>query len=270
MDAGAFIKAVDNIAKEKDIDKQSIFEAIKLGLISGYKKNFNSKNNVEVELDTETGEIKVFSVLYVVDSIDEEDEEKDKKILLEEAKKIDSKYKIGDVIKEEVTPKDFGRVATGTVKQVVMQKVREAERDSIINEFQDKEGELVSGVVFREDAKNYYIELSRSQGILPKSEIIPGENIVMASNIKVYITKIEKNTKGPLILLSRKHHGFLKRLLELEIPELQEGSVLLHRVAREPGFRSKIAVYSENSKIDPIGACIGEKGSRINRISNEL
>jgi N utilization substance protein A len=270
MDAKAFIKAVEHIAEEKSIDKETIFEAIKLGLISGYKKNFNSKNNVEIDLNTETGEIKVFSVYYVVDSIDEEDPEKDKKILLEDAKKIDSKYEVGDVIKEEVTPKDFGRVATSTVKQVVMQKVREAERESIMNEFQDKEGELVSGIVFREDAKNYYIELSRSQGILPKSEIIPGEKIVMSSNIKVYITKIEKNTKGPLILLSRKHHGFLKRLLELEIPELQDGSVILHRVAREPGFRSKIAVYSENPKIDPIGACIGEKGSRINRISNEL
>jgi N utilization substance protein A len=239
MDAKAFIKAVEHIAEEKSIDKETIFEAIKLGLISGYKKNFNSKNNVEIDLNTETGEIKVFSVYYVVDSIDEEDPEKDKKILLEDAKKIDSKYEVGDVIKEEVTPKDFGRVATSTVKQVVMQKVREAERESIMNEFQDKEGELVSGIVFREDAKNYYIELSRSQGILPKSEIIPGEKIVMSSNIKVYITKIEKNTKGPLILLSRKHHGFLKRLLELEIPELQDGSVILHRVAREPGLEVK-------------------------------
>jgi N utilization substance protein A len=269
MDSKAFIKAVENIAEEKKINKDEIFEAIRLALASAYKKNFN-KPNVEVEIDKQTGEIKVFSVLYVVDEIDPEDEEEEKKILLEDALELDKKYKVGDVIKEEVTPKDFGRVATSTAKQVVMQKVREAERDSIIGEFADKEGELLSGIVFREDAKNYYIELERSHGILPKTELIPGEKIRMSSNIKVYVSKIEKNTKGPLILLSRKHHGFVKRLLELEIPELNDGSVILYRVAREPGFRSKIAVYSENEKIDPIGACIGEKGSRINRISEEL
>lgn len=191
-------------------------------------------------------------------------------LTLEEASKMVPGIQVGETIEEEVTPKDFGRVAASTAKQVVIQKIREAERNNIIDEFNDKQDEMVSGLVEMEDVRNYYINLGRTQGILPKTEIIPGEKIKMGSNIKVYITKVENNSKGPLILLSRNHYGFVKRLFELEIPEINEGIILVYSVAREAGNRTKISVYSENPNVDAVGSCIGQNGSRINRIINEL
>jgi len=270
MNKEEFINAVDIVAKEKGISKDVIFEAMELALASAYKKNFDSKTNVRVDINRDTGDIKVFSVLNVVDEISEEDEEKYSKILLEDAKKIVKSIKVGETIEEEVTPKDFGRVATSTAKQVVTQKIREAERTSIIEEFEGKQDELLVGTVSREDGQNYYIDLGRAHGILPSKELIPGEKIEMGSSIKVYVTKIEDSGKGPLILLSRSHYGFVKRLFELEVPELKEGIVKLYSVARDPGSRSKVAVYSDNSKVDAIGSCIGEKSSRILRIMKEL
>lgn len=188
----------------------------------------------------------------------------------EEAKKVVPNIKVGETIEQEVTPRDFGRVAAATAKQVVIQKIREAERNTIINEFSDKQDELMVGIVAMEDARNYYIDLGRTQGILPKTEIIPGETIKMGLSLKVYITKVETSGKGPLILLSRNHYGFVKRLFELEIPEINEGIILVYSVAREAGNRTKIAVYSENSNVDAIGSCIGERGTRINKIIEEL
>lgn len=278
MNKEEFIKAVDIVAKEKSIDKNIIFDAMELALASAYKKNFDSKTNVRVDINRDTGEINVYSVLTVVKEIKEkvegeeveEGDEAYSKILLEDAKKIVKGIKVGETIEEEVTPKDFGRVATSTAKQVVTQKIREAERTSIMNEFEGKQDELLIGLVSREDATNYYIDLGRAHGILPKKELIPGEIIEMGSRIKVYVTKIEDTGKGPLILLSRSHYGFVKRLLESEVPELQEGIVKLFSVARDPGSRSKVAVYSDNSKVDAIGACIGEKSSRIVNIIKEL
>ena len=304
MDAGAFIKAVDHIAAEKSISRELVFEAMELALATAYKKNFNALTNVRVDLNRKTGEIKVFSVLTVVEKIEEEvedeieepeeqildetkeeelktldDESEDKekeearsivKIALEDARKIVPNIKVGETIEEEITPKDFGRVAASTAKQVVMQKIREAERVSIMDEFEGKQDELVVGLASREDALNYYIDLGRIHGILPKKEIIPGETIVMGSSLKIYIVKVENTPKGPKVLLSRTHYGFVKRLLELEIPELHDGDVVLYSIAREAGIRSKIAVYSENRKIDAIGSCIGEHGERIDRILKEL
>ena len=232
---------------------------------------YSTRLHVKVRLiNRETGEIKVVAYKVVVDEINMEDEE-DAQILLEELGDNPNHLKVGDVIEEEVTPKDFGRVAASTCKQVFTQKVREAERESIMKEFEDKEGELMVGTLAREDKQNYYVDLGRAHGILPKSEIIPGEELVMGSQVKVYVSKIELGQKGgPVILLSRSHYGFVKRLLEKEIPELNEGIVILYSVARDPGSRSKIAVYSENEKVDAVGACIGEKGIRINNISKEL
>ncbi len=191
-------------------------------------------------------------------------------IKLSDAKKIDKTLEIGDTIDTEVTPKDFGRVATSTAKQVVIQKIREAERNSIMEEFGDKQDELLIGTVALEDTDNYFIDLGRTNGILPKKDIIPGEKIEMGSQIKVYVSKVDNNGKNLLILLSRAHYGFVKRLFELEIPEINDGTVMIYSVARDPGNRSKVAVYSENPNVDPIGACIGEKGSRIARIIEEL
>ncbi len=285
MDSKAFIKALDGIVKEKNISADVVFEAMTLALQTAYKKNFDSKTNVRVDINRETGEIKVISYLVVVPEIDygteEEDEEGniveippkinlDAQILLEDALKIDPNAKVGDTIEREVTPKDFGRVAAGTAKQVVTQKIREAEKNSIIEEFADKEFELMVGLVAMEDQKNYYIDLGRTRGILPKSEIIPRETIKMGSNIKVYITKVENGTKGPVIMLSRKHYGFVKRLFESTIPEMQDGLIELYAVARDAGNRSKVAVYSTSERIDAIGSCIGEKGSRIASILKDL
>ncbi len=191
-------------------------------------------------------------------------------IKLSEAKKIDKTLEVGDTIDKEVTPKDFGRVATSTAKQVVIQKIKEAERSSIVEEFGDKQDELLIGTVALEDTDNYFIDLGRKNGILPKKDIIPGETIKMGSQIKVYVSKVDNNGKDLLVLLSRSHYGFVKRLFELEIPEINDGTVMIYSVARDAGNRSKVAVYSENPSVDPIGACIGEKGSRIARIIEEL
>lgn len=292
MDSAEFIRAVDHIVAEKNISRDTVFEAMELALATAYKKNFDSLTNVRVDINRKTGEIKVFSVLTVVDKIEDdedlelelesveeiegEDDEKKVdpksivKITLEEAKKIVPGIEVGETIEEEVTPKDFGRVAASTAKQVVMQKIREAERESIMDEFEGKQDELVVGMASREDALNYYIDLGRTHGILPKKEIIPGETIVMGNSLKVYITKVENTPKGPKVLLSRSHYGFVKRLLELEIPELHDGHVVLYSIAREAGNRSKVAVYSENKKIDAVGSCIGERGERIERILKEL
>lgn len=300
MDPKAFKAAVALLKKEKGIDEQVIYDALELALTSAYKKNYHSLTNVRISIDKETGEVKAYSYKTVVpdnyeeleewdllnakeelskESTEELDDEDDSEpfifderihIPLTEARKIIPNIEVDETIEEEVTPKDFGRVAAATAKQVVVQKIREAERNTIIEEFNDKEDEMVTGIVEMEDVRNYYINLGRTQGILPKTEIIPGETIKMGSSIKVYISKVENNSKGPLILLSRSHYGFVKRLFELEIPEINEGIVLVYSVGREAGLRTKIAVYSENPNVDAIGACIGERGSRINRIINEL
>lgn len=295
MNGKEFKAAVDALAEEKGIDKDIIYDAMELALTSAYKKNYHSLSNVRVDINRETGDIKIFSYKTVVlneewekeegkyeteiitdEEGNEQEVEKDYyfddriHITLEEARKIVPDIQIGETIEEEVTPKDFGRVAAATAKQVVIQKIREAEREVINNEFADKQDEMVVGTVAMEDVRNYYIDLGRTQGILPKKEIIPGEQIKMGSSIKVYISKVENNSKGPLILLSRSHYGFVKRLFELEIPEINEGIILVYSVARDAGNRTKIAVYSENPNVDPVGACIGERGSRINRIISEL
>lgn len=268
MNTKEFMNAVDLIVKEKGIDKAIIFEAMELALTSAYKKEYNI-SNVRVRINEDTGDIRVCSYQNVVEEINDE-EDGSTQILLEDARKIVPEINVGETIEEEVEVKDFGRVAAATAKQVVIQKVREAERNVIVNEFSDKENEMVTGILEMEDARNYYVNLGRTQGILPKGEVIPGEEIKMGSSIKAYVTKVENNSKGPLILLSRNHYGFVKRLFELEIPEINEGIILVYSVAREAGVRTKIAVYSENPNVDAVGSCIGERGMRIANILKEL
>ena len=286
VDSGLeFLKALNLVTEEKGISKDLIIEAMKQALMTAYKKNYDSRTNVRVDFDELTGKFKVISYYVVVDdyidSTYETDEEgneveippeinPDAQMLLEEAKEIDPDIKVGDTIEKEVTPHDFGRVAAGAAKQVVTQRIREAEKESIVNEFGDKQDEMLVGMLAMEDQRNYYVDFGRARGILPKSEMIPDETVKMGSQIKVYVTKVEAGTKGPLILLSRKHYGFVKRLFESEIPELADGTVILYQVAREAGVRSKVAVYSTNDKIDAIGACIGARGSRIGNILKEL
>ncbi len=272
MNGKEFIKALKEICEEKQISEDIIFDGMTTALEKAYAKE-TGLPNIRIDINKETGDIKGFSYQKVVEEYtdgEDEDGEDAVEILLEDAKKIDPSIKPGETIEEEVALKDFGRVATMAAKQILIQKVREAERQSIMTEFEDKEGELLVGILSREDASNYYVDLGRMHGILPKSELIKGEELKMGSSIKVYVTKIDDTGKSPLILLSRSHYGFVKRLLENEIPELNDGTVILYSVARDAGSRSKIAVYSEDEKVDAIGACIGENVSRINRITNEL
>lgn len=297
MDLKEFKKALDAIVKEKGISEDVIYDALELALSSAYKKNYHSLSNVRVSIDRNTGDMHVYSFkTVVVDEdhealepimieVEDEDSLEEGKMIeiekpyifderihitLEEARKVVPGISVGETIEEEVTPKDFGRVAAATAKQVVIQKIKEAEKNLIISEYENKQDEMVSGLVAMEDVRNYYIDLGRTQGILPKTEVIPDETIKMGSNIKVYVSKVENNPKGPLILLSRNHYGFIKRLFELEIPEINDGTVLVYSVAREAGVRSKVAVASENNNVDAIGACIGEKGMRIANILKEI
>lgn len=277
MNAREFKKAFDMLVSEKKLDPSVLLDAMSAALSTAYKKNFNETANIRTVIDTATGEIRVYKVRTVVAEMPEIDEESDEDpidpnslILLEDAKEIDKAYKVGDEIINEVTPDDFDRVAVSVAKQVVIQKLREAERNMVMKDFEDKENELMIGFLAMEDARNYYVDLGKTRGILPRTELIPGENLKMGDTVKVYITKIETTPKGPLILLSRKHYGFIKRLFELEIPEFADGTLVMQGVAREAGIRSKVAVYSTNSKVDAIGSCIGEKGRRIANIIKEL
>lgn len=271
MNSKEFISALKAICKEKSISEDVIFDGMTAALEKAYAKE-TGLPNIRIEIDKEKGKIKANSYMRVVEEYEdlEEEDEKDVQILLEDAVKKVPDIKVGETIEEEVVLKDFGRVAASTAKQILIQKVREAERQSIMTEFEDKEGELLVGTLSREDAQNYYVDLGRMHGILPKTELIKDEELKMGSSIKVYVTKIDDTGKSPLILLSRTHYGFVKRLLEKQIPELNDGTVILYSVARDAGSRSKIAVYSEDPNVDAVGACIGERGSRINRITNEL
>ena len=262
-----FMKALDHIVEEKGIDKQIVVDAMEQAMAAAYKKN-EGVSNVEAKVDPETGDIRLYSTRTVVEEVTNPETE----ISLEEAKTLVDDIELGETIRgnELTIPSDFGRVAAGTAKQIVVQRIKEAEKESISEEFKDKEGELMVGTLSREDQNNYFVDLGRSSGILPKDQIIPGEKLEMGSSIKVYVSKLEIGPKGPFILLSRSHYGFLKRLLEIEIPELNDGTIMLYSVARDAGSRSKIAVYTEYTNVEPLGAVIGEKGRRIANILKEL
>ncbi len=261
-----FMKALNAIAEEKKIDKNVVVEAMEQAMAAAYKKN-EGLTNVMAKVDDVTGDIRIYSYKTVVETVENPDLE----ISLEEASKEVEGIELGDTIKDKELPlKDFGRVAAQTAKQIVVQRVKEAEKQSISGEFQDKDGELMVGTLSREDQKNYFVDLGRASGILPKDQIIPGEKLVMGSSVKVYVSKLELGPKGPFIMLSRSHYGFVKRLLEIEVPELNDGTVMLYSVARDAGSRTKIAVYTEYNNVDPIGAVIGEKGRRIAAVLKEL
>ena len=266
MNNQEFKRAFDYIVSEKGVEADKIIEAMGNGLAAAYKKETGEDADIRPEINTENGMIKLFKRMTVVEELENEDQE----LCLEEAIEIKPDAQIGDIIETEVTPDDFGRVAISVAKQVVLQKIREAERNKIMEEMRDKEDEMMIGFLAMEDNRNYYVDLGKARGILPKNELIPGETLKMGECVKVYIVKVEETTKGPSIKLSRKHYGFVKRLFELEIPEFQDGLLLMHGVAREPGVRSKVAISSTNSNVDAVGSCIGEKGRRIANIISAL
>lgn len=261
-----FINALKDIEKEKGISSEVLLQAIEHALQTAYRKNFGSAQNARIEIARETGEIRVFSKKIAVHEVTDPALE----ISLEDAAEIDPEVKEGEIVEIEVTPKNFGRIAAQAAKQVVVQQIREAERGLIYEEFLSREGDIVTGIVRRQEGKNVYIDLGRTEAVLLPSEQIVFEKYNHGDRIKTYITEVKKTTKGPQILVSRTHPGLLKRLFELEVPEIFEGIVEIKAVAREPGMRSKIAVHSKNENVDSIGACVGPKGMRVQAIVQEL
>ncbi|MFD1436409.1 transcription termination factor NusA [Kroppenstedtia eburnea] len=261
-----FIDALNQLEKEKGISKEVLIEAIEAALISGYKRNFHSAQNVRVDIDRDTGRVRVFARKTVVEEVTDPRLE----ISLEAATEINPSFELDDIVEIEVTPADFGRIAAQTAKQVVTQRIREAERSIIYEEFVDREADIVTGVVQRADSRHYYIDLGRVEALLPFAETMPGERFKHNDRVKAYITRVEKSTKGPQVFVSRTHPGLLKRLFELEVPEIYEGIVEIRSVAREAGHRSKIAVISRDEQVDPVGACVGHRGMRVQTVVNEL
>ncbi|UOF89391.1 transcription termination factor NusA [Fodinisporobacter ferrooxydans] len=261
-----FMDALEQLEKEKGISKEILIEAIEAALISGYKRNFNSAQNVRVDINRISGNVRVFARKTVVEEVADSRLE----ISLDAAKQISPAYQLQDIVEIEVTPRDFGRIAAQTAKQVVTQRIREAERGLIYEAFVDREEDIVTGVVQRHDASKYFVDLGKVEALLPFHEVMPTEHFKHNDRIKAYITKVERTTKGPQIVLSRTHPGLLKRLFELEVPEIYDGVVEIKSVAREAGYRSKIAVYAKNPDVDPVGACVGPKGVRVQTIVNEL
>jgi len=235
-------------------------------LVSAYKRNFNTAANVRVHLTRETGEIKVYTRLNVV----EEASVPQLEISLNEAQEINHSYQLGDVVEKEVTPKNFGRIAAQTAKQVVIQRIREAEREMVFDEYVDREEDIITGIVQRLEQKNVIVDLGKTEAVLVPTEQMSSDSYKVNERIKAYITEVRRTTKGPQIFISRTHPGLLKRLFELEVPEIYDGTVEVKYVAREAGYRSKLAVYSKNKDVDPVGACVGPKGSRVQSIVNEL
>lgn len=261
-----FIDAIYDLEKEKGISKDILIEAIESALVSAYKKNYGTSQNVRVNIDREEGDIDVFMRMDVVEEIEDELTQ----ISLEEAQEIDPRYEVGDVVEYQVTPKDFGRIAAQTAKQVVVQRIREAERGMVFDNYIERQGEMVTGVVQRISNGTIFVDMGKTEALLPVTEQVPGEKYNVNDRIKVYIMDVKKTAKGPQVFLSRSHPAIVKRLFELEVPEIQDGTVEIKSIAREAGSRTKMAVYTEDENVDPVGACVGNRGVRIQAVVDEL
>ncbi|EFI70376.1 transcription elongation factor NusA [Lysinibacillus fusiformis ZC1] len=260
------LDALNALEEQKGISRDVLIEAIEAALVTAYKRNFNQAQNVRVDLNLDKGSIRVFSRKDVVEEVEDDRLQ----ISLEDAKVINPAYQLEDIVEQEVTPRNFGRIAAQTAKQVVTQRVREAERGLIYEQYVDREDDIVTGVVERLDARNIYVGLGKVEAALPVNEQIQGESYHPHDRIKVYITKVERTTRGPQVIVSRTHPGLLRRLFEMEVPEIYEGIVEIKSIAREAGDRSKISVFAHNEEVDPVGSCVGAKGARVQTIVNEL
>lgn len=268
INAKELIIAMDELEKEKGIKKDVLIESIETALITAYKRNFDSSaDNVKVAMDKETGE----THLYIEKDVVEEVQDEKMQITLEDAHKISKKLQIGDKAQLEVVPKNFGRIAAQTAKQVIIQKIREVSREVMFNEFSDKKGEIVSGIIQKADSGIVILDLGKLEGVMVQKEQVPTEKYRVNDKIRAYILDVEKGPKGaPQVMISRAHSDFVRKLFELEIPEIYEGVIEIKSISRDAGSRSKIAVYSQNENIDPVGSCVGQKGIRIQNIINEL
>ncbi|MGO1579808.1 MAG: transcription termination factor NusA [Peptoniphilaceae bacterium] len=263
-----FIGALEELEREKGISKDIIFDALESALVSSYKKNFGTSQNVQVEINRENGNINLFALKEVVSREDFEDE--NLQIEVDRAKSIDPKIEIGDIYTENIKPNNFGRIAAQTAKQVVIQRIKDAERDIIFEDFTDRENEIITGQVQRVSYGSVYFDLGKTEAVLPPAEQIKNETYHQSDRFKLLLVEVKKTTKGPQIILSRSHPNLVKRLFELEVPEILEGIVEIYSIAREAGSRTKIAVYSKDPDVDPLGACVGYKGSRVKAIVDEL
>lgn len=261
-----FILALEQLEKEKGISKELLLETIETALISAYKRHFGITQNARVTINSDTGEIHVYAAKEVVDDVFDDTFE----ISLEDARKINIAYELGDTVEIEVTPKSFGRIAAQTAKQVVVQRIREAERGALYEAYQEKQDEVVSAVIHRVDHGNVYLELDKAEGFMPAVETIRGEKYIVNDRKKVYIVEVKKTSKGPQIIASRRHPGLVRRLFELEVPEIFQNVVQIKSIAREAGQRTKIAVWSDDPNVDAVGACVGPRGIRIESVVKEL
>ena len=267
IDVKEFIGAMDELEKERGISKAYLIESLEAALVTAYKKNFEQVDNVKVTIDDKTGEIRIYSFRTVV----EEYPDPILEISVEDARKIDKNFNVGDVVNIDIRPKDFGRIAAQTAKQVVVQKIREAERDIVFTEYNDKKGEIVTGLIQKVDDKLVVLDLGKLEGVMLKKEQIESEEYKVNDKIRGYVLSVEKGAKGvPQVLVSRSHPDFVRKLFEFEIPEIYEGLIEIKSVSRDAGSRSKVAVYSKDQNIDPVGSCVGQKGVRIQNIINEL
>ena len=261
-----FLEALEDLEREKHMSKDVLLDAIETALVSAYKKNYGTSQNVRVDIDRETGDISVFMRRDIVENV----EDPFSQATLEEAQEIDPEYEIGDVIEYLVTPQDFGRIAAQTAKQVVIQRIREAERGMIYDDYVTRQGEVVTGIVSRLSGGTVFVNMGRAEGILASGEQIKGEKLRPGERIRVYVMDVKRSSKGPQVFLSRTHPGLVKRLFELEVPEIQEGIVEIKSVAREAGSRTKIAACTYDENVDPVGSCVGQRGQRVQAVVNEL
>ncbi len=267
IDNKELILALEELEKEKGIQKEYLLESIETALVTAYKRNFESLENVKVQMDQKTGATHVYALKKVMKRVND----KDVQINVKEAQKINPDYKEGDMVEIEIVPRDFGRIAAQTAKQVIIQKLREAEREIIYTEFNDRKGEIVSGLVQKADHNIVVMDLGKLEGVMPSKEQIPTEHYHVNDKVKGYVLEVEKGAKGaPQVIVSRSHPDFVRKLLEFEIPEIYEGVIEIKSVSRDPGYRSKVAVYSPDPNIDPVGSCVGQKGVRIQNVINEL
>lgn len=261
------ILAIEELEKEKGISKDYLLESIEMALVKAYKQNFDSKENVKVVMDSETGKVEVFAMKEVVEKVEDEQLQ----ISLEDAVKISRKYEVGDVVDVQIFPKEFGRISAQTAKQMVIQKIREAEREFLYTEFNDKVGEIISGIIQKVDSNIVVIDFGKLEGVMPTKEQMPNEKYEVNGRVKAYVLDVQKGMKGATqVVVSRSHPDFVRKLLELEIPEIYEGLIEIKAISRDAGSRTKLAVYSKDPNIDPVGSCVGQKGTRIQNVINEL
>ena len=267
IDNKELILALEELEKDKGIKKEYLLESIETALLTAYKRNFDALDNVKVVMNPETGATHIYATKEVMEHANDPALE----ISLEDALKINKEAKIGETVEEEIVPRNFGRIAAQTAKQVIIQKLREAEREVIYKEFNDRKGEIVSGIIQKADKNIVVMDLGRLEGIMPTKEQIPTEKYRVNDKIKGYVMDVERGAKGaPQVIVSRSHPDFVRKLLELEIPEIYEGVIEIKSVSRDAGYRSKVAVYSPDPNIDPVGSCVGQRGVRIQNVINEL